>query len=131
MSNELIKVVVIILISAIFITMLRTRLPEYGFLLVIAVLSVVLIGVLSNLFTAVSKLQVLYIKSGNAGVYFTTALKALGISYIAGFAADACRDFGLNALAQTAETAGKVTIFMLSIPLVTAVIEAALKFVGL
>lgn len=131
MSNELIKAVAVIIIAAVLITALRTRLSEYSFLLTIAITSVVLIAVFGNLFGAVSKLRELFNQSGNAGVYFVTALKALGISYIATFAADMCRDFGLSALAQTAEIAGKVTIFVLSLPLMTAVLDAALKFVGL
>lgn len=131
MSNELIKAVAVIIIAAVLVTALRTRLSEYSFLLTLAVIAVVLIAVFGNLFGAISKLRDLFNQSGNAGVYFVTALKALGISYIATFAADMCRDFGLSSLAQTTEIAGKVTIFVLSLPLMTAVLDAALKFVGL
>ncbi len=131
MSGELIKSIAIIIIAAIFVTVIRNRLQEQGFLLVIATVCVALITVIGNLFNAISKLQDLFNQSGNAGVYFVTALKALGVSYITTFTADACRDFGLTSLAQTAEIAGKITIFALSLPLVTAVLEMALKFVGL
>ncbi|MBQ6718383.1 MAG: stage III sporulation protein AD [Clostridia bacterium] len=131
MSNEIVKAVAIIIIAAVLVTALRTRLSEYSFLLTLTVIAIVLIAVLGNLFGAVSKLRELFNQSGNAGVYFVTALKALGISYIATFAADTCRDFGLSALAQTAEIAGKITIFALSLPLMTTVLDAALKFVGL
>lgn len=131
MSNELIKVSVIIIITAVLATTLRTRLGEYSILLVLGAICVVLVTVLGNLFGAIGKIQELFTKSGNAGVYFTTALKALGISYIATFAADICRDFGLSGLAQVSETVGKITIFILSIPLVASVMEVALKFVGL
>lgn len=131
MTDELIKTVVIIIIVAIFITALRTRAAEYSFALTIAVIAVVSLSVFGNLFAAIVKLRDLFNKSGNASVYFTTALRALGISYISTFAADTCRDYGLSAMAQAAETAGKVTIFLLSIPLMTAVLEAALKFVEL
>ncbi len=131
MSGELIRVVAVIIIVAVFVTLLRTRLGEYSFVLALAAIAVVLVAVLGNLFGAVSKLRDLFLQSGNTGVYFTVALKALGISYITTFAADLCRDFGLSALAQTSEIAGKVAIFILSLPLMTAVLQAALKFVGL
>ncbi len=131
MSSELIRVVAVVIVAAVFVTALRTRLGEYSFILALAVIAVALVTVMGNLFGAVSELRDLFSQSGNAGVYFVTALKALGISYIATFAADICRDFGLSALAQVSEIAGKVTIFMLSLPLVTAVLEAALKFAGL
>ena len=131
MSSELIRAVAVIMVAAVFVTALRNRLGEYSFLLALAAIAVVLVAIFGNLFSAVGKLRDLFSRSGNAGVYFVTALKALGISYITTFAADICRDFGLSALAQTAEIAGKATIFMLSLPLMIAVLEAALKFVGL
>lgn len=131
MSSELIRVVAVVIIAAVLVTSLRTRLGEYSFVLALATIVVVLVSVLGNLFGAVSKLRDLFSQSGNVGVYFTVALKALGISYITSFAADLCRDFGLSSLAQIAEIAGKIAIFVLSLPLMTAVLQAALKFVGL
>ncbi len=131
MSNELIRMTAVIIVAAVFVTSLRTRLGEYAYILVLAVISIVLMAVLVNLFGTLSKLQELFMKSGNSAGYFTTALKALGVSYITTFAADICRDFGLSAFAQTTEICGKITIFILSLPLVTAVLEAALKFAGL
>ncbi len=131
MSNELIRAVAIIIITAVLITALRTRLGEFSFLLTLVVIVVIFIAVFKNLFSNIARLRELFTQSGNAGVYFVTALKALGISYITTFAGDLCRDFGLMSLAQTAETVGKLTIFVLSLPLMTAVLNAALKFVGL
>ena len=131
MIDELIKVVAIIVVAAIFITALRTRAAEYSFALALAVITAVSLVIFTNLFEAMVKLRDLFNKSGNASVYFTTALKALGISYISTFAADICRDYGLSALAQASETAGKLTIFLLSLPLMTAILDAALKFVDL
>ena len=102
MSSELIRAVAVIMVAAVFVTALRNRLGEYSFLLALAAIAVVLAAIFGNLFSAVGKLRDLFSRSGNAGVYFVTALKALGISYITTFAADICRDFGLSALAQTA-----------------------------
>lgn len=119
------------MVSAILVVTLRTRLQEYGFLMLLIAVTITLIYAFSGMFGAVAKIQNLFERSGNANVYFTTVLKALGISYITSFAADTCRDFGLSALAQTAEICGKVAIFVLSVPLVTSVLEMALKFVGL
>lgn len=129
MINELIKVVAIVIIAAIFITTLRTRAAEYSFVLSIAVVAIVLITILGNIFGAIVKLRDLFDKSGNSSVCFETALKTLGISYITTFAADVCRDYGLSGLAQASEIAGKIAIFLLSLPLMTAVLNAALKFV--
>ncbi len=131
MSTELIKVAIIVIIAALLIVTLRSKLQEYAFLLTVAVVVIALAFTFGNLINGVFKLRDLFNQSGNVTVYFTTALKALGIAYIAGFAADVCRDYGLNSLAATAETAGKIAIFVLSVPLAEAIMTAALKFVDL
>ena len=131
MSGEVIKFIAVIVVSAVFITALRTRLAEQGFLLAVVVIVIVLLAVGGSLSGAVLKFKDLFGKVENANLYFLTALKVLGISYIVTFAADLCRDFGMSALAQTAEITGKIAIFVLSLPLVTDVLDTALKFVGL
>ncbi len=131
MSGELIKVIAILLISSLMVTLLKTKLPEYSFLLVLAVVCIVMITVFGNLFSSVARIKNLFTQSGNSLAYFTVALKALGISYLTTFAADVCRDYGMSALAQSAEIAGKVTIFLLSLPLMNSILDMALNFAGL
>lgn len=131
MSGDLIKITAVVIIAAVMVIVLRSRLQEYAFLLVLAVVCVAVIAVLSNIFPQVEKLRAMFENSGNGDAYFSVALKALGITYITSFAANVCRDFGLGALAQITESCGKGAVFILSIPLVCAVLEVALKFVGL
>lgn len=132
MSNELIKIMAVILISAVLITTIKSKLSEYSFLLLVAVICMVLIISFDNVFGAFSALRTLFAKDGNnSKTYFGVALKALGISYITNFSADLCRDYGLGALAQSAEMVGKITIFVLSIPLMESVLNATLNFAGI
>ena len=131
MSKELIKIVIVILVASVLITALRNRLGEYSFILILTVIAVVMVTLLDNLYGAINTLNDLFKSSGNAGVYFATPLKALGISYITNVAADTCRDYGMSSLAQTAEIGGKIAIFVLSLPLMTTLLDTALKFIGL
>lgn len=131
MSVDFIRLTALIIIVAVMTVLLRTRLPEYSFLLVLAAVCVSLLFVLGYIFPHIEKLRSLFEKSGNTSVYFGIALKALGIAYITDFAVNTCRDFGLNSLAQIAQITGKGAVFILSIPLICAVLESALKFIGL
>lgn len=131
MSSDFIKIVILIIIAAIFAVLIKTHLQEYAFLLILAVGCSVLVMIFKDMFPQIQKLRNIFESGGNIGAYFSVALKALGISYITGFAVNVCRDFGQTALAQTAEIAGKAAIFILSVPLVCAVLESALKFIGL
>lgn len=131
MSGDLVKIAVIVLIAALVVSMLRTRLQEYAFLLLLATVCTLLVAVLVEIFPYISKLRSIFEKSGSASTYFSVSLKALGISYITNFAGDVCRDFGLSSLAQVVEIAGKGAVFIISIPLVISVLDVAIKFVEL
>lgn len=131
MSSDFVKITAVIIVVSLLAVLLRKHLAEYSFLLVLATVCTVLVFLLGNIFPQIQKLRDLFNQSNNANVYFVTALKALGISYITDFASNICRDYGLNALAQTADMAGKSAVFVLSIPLVCSVMECVLKFVRL
>lgn len=131
MSGDLIKVTALIIIVSVVVVLLRVRLPEYSFLLVLAVICVSVLFILGDIFPQIEKLRNLFEKSGNTSLYFGVALKALGVAYVTDFAGNVCRDFGLVSLAQIADIAGKVAVFVLSVPLISAVMQAALKFIGL
>lgn len=131
MSNEVFKLIGIILVASVLIITIRTRLQEYAFLLGIAVVIVSVLLGFDNVLPSVTKLKQLFSQSGSNSIYFSTALKALGISYITGFASDICRDNGLSALAHSAEIVGKCAIFALSVPLVITIMETTFSLVGL
>lgn len=131
MNDTLIKILAIVIIVAALSMLLRSYRQEYAFLLVLAAAATVLIFLFSSVFPTIDKVRSLFEKSGNVVVYFATALKALGIAYITNFAADVCRDFGHTALAQIADVSGKCAVFVLSLPLMSAVLETALRFAKL
>ncbi len=129
--SDFFKIVAVVLIAAVLAVLLKGKLAEYSFLLILVVVCTVVVFSLKNIFPQIQKIQNLFEKSGNTFEYFVVALKALGISYIADFAESICCDFGLNSLAQATDLVGKGAIFILSVPLICAVLECALKFVGL
>lgn len=122
------KIPLLCLLAALIIVFLKQYKSEYAMLTALAA-GVVVLGLLLGY--AAPLLEQLYGLADRtaAADYFKTALKALGISYITAFAADSCRDFGQSALAAKAELAGRCAVFLLSLPLLSAVLELALGFV--
>ncbi len=57
-------------------------------------------------------------------------LKALGIAFLTETAASICRDSGEGTLAGWVETAGKLEILLLSIPLIRTVLETVAGMLG-
>ncbi len=58
-------------------------------------------------------------------------LKSLGICLVTQAACDTCRDVGESAIAARLETAGKVAMLLLAMPLFAKLLDTALSFVGM
>lgn len=124
---DIVKISVLCIVAALIAVLLKQYKGEYSFLAVIASSAVILLLVLGHITPIFNEIYSLAQK-GNAANYFKTALKALGVAYVTGFAANACRDFGQSALAAKAELAGKLALCILAMPLLSSVLELALSF---
>lgn len=62
-------------------------------------------------------------KTGINREYFSIILKVTGIAYISQFAAELCRDAGENAIALKVETAAKIAVVLLTIPVIREFLE--------
>ena len=123
-----IKVAAVLIIAGCLAVSIGTQKPEYAFILSLACGAAVLLFLMDMLFEPIAQVKAVFENSGGVTPYFAVAIKALGISYISGFAADTCRDFGQTALASKAEFAGRCAIFILCVSPAKNVLEAALKF---
>ena len=125
---EIFKILAICLISALLAIVLKQQKGEYALVVALAGGAVVILYVLKGVFEPIEYIKARLSSCGVKTEYFVVALKALGIGYVTGFIADACRDSGQASLAAKAELAGKCAIFILSVPLISAVLETALGF---
>ena len=126
---EILKVLVLCLITATICIILKQQKSEYALAISVSCSVIVLIFLIKNLIAPITVLQQKIETYGINTDYFKTALKALGIGYVTTFIADSCRDAGQASLASKAELAGKCAIFLLSVPLVLSVMDTALGFI--
>ena len=125
---EIFKILAVCLITAIFAIVLKEHRGDYALVLVLAGGVTVSCFLLKSIVTPIGYLKQLFNDNGIKMQYFSVALKALGIGYITGFIADACRDGGQASLAGKAELAGKCAVFILVLPLIASILETALGF---
>ena len=131
MSTEIFKVLSLILVVCIFAVTLRTYRGEYALLLSLAAVVVILAFILKSVYPAITRLREGFDAGNIPSECFSVVLKALGISYLTGFVADICSDYGHTSLAGKAELAGRCAIFVLCLPLMNSVLDTALGFAGL
>lgn len=60
--------------------------------------------------------------------YFRILLKIIGITYLADFASNICKDAGYSAIAGQIEIFGKISILAISSPIILALLEAVRSF---
>lgn len=125
---EIFKILAICIITAVLAVVLKQQKGEYALMVALAGGTAVILYILRGVLAPIEYINSKLVNSGVNTEYFAVALKALGIGYVTGFIADVCRDSGQASLASKAELAGKCAIFIISLPLISAVLETALSF---
>lgn len=127
MSVDILKIVGLAILGIVILKVVRQSKTEFAALISLALG----IFIFSLMFSQVSSLanEVMSFSSryGINGVYITTAFKVVGISYLAGFAADICRDSGESALASKVEFAGKVLIIGVSVRILFGLVDTLIS----
>ena len=117
------------LICAVLSLAVRSWRPEFSIYISAASGLVLFAMVYSQLEGIISGVSGLFQKSGSAGVYFPVLLKVIGIAYLTDFSAQVCRDAGENGIASKVEMAGKITLILLSMPILMGVIDLVVTIV--
>ena len=117
-------------VAAVLAVMLRRYHAEYGMLLSLAVGVFLLMALLNVLPQALGQVSDLLRAAALPGEYAVILFKALGICWLAQFAADSCRDAGESALASKVELAVKTAVLLTTLPLFSAVAELVTELAG-
>ena len=131
MSSEVFKISAVVLIGAVFALTIKASRPEISFLLSLSVSLAVLFMIIKAFYTPAKSLVNIYKSSVGNSSTITVVVKAIVISYITEFCGDTCRDYGFSALAQKVELAGKCSILVLSIPLLSSILKTAIELSNL
>lgn len=62
--------------------------------------------------------------------YIMTLIKMIGITYLAEFSSGICKDAGYQTIAVQIEMFGKLTILILSLPILLALLKTIREFLG-
>jgi len=124
---QLMQIVGIGIVATAIIIILRVQKPEIAVQASIVTGLVIFMLLASKLSAVIELLDSYADKADIKPIYFTTVLKITGIAYIAEFGAEVCKDAGENAIASKIELAGKVTIVVLAVPIITSLLDIILK----
>lgn len=123
MIEETVTVAAVCIIAAIFATLLKQYCREHALFCVIGACTAVGIAAVAYLTPIAESVGTLFAKTGLPDTYLDVLWKALGICYLTGIAGDLCQDCGESALARTVELWGRLSLVLLSLPLLETLLQ--------
>lgn len=127
---NMIQVGLLGIIGILFAVQLKQEKSEVAIYLCIVISLIIFVGITDHLEQLVDTLReigsIVQIESS----YILTLIKMLGITYLAEFSSGICKDAGYQSIATQIEMFGKLTILVLSLPILLALLRTIQEFLG-
>lgn len=128
---EIMKIIGVAFITTIAAVLLKSTKPELSFSVTVTGVIVILLFIVDALentltvFTAIAEI------TGVENGLLKILLKIVGVGYITEFGAGILNDFGSNAVADKVALGGKITIVLLSLPIIESLLKLVQGFLQL
>lgn len=121
---------VIAVISALMAVYFKSIKSEYGLFISLGICILAMIFGVSKLKYFVEIIETIRLYIGLDMVYIEIILKIIGISYVAEFATDVCKDCGYSSMANQIQVVGKLTVLCISMPVIMTLLETINGILG-
>lgn len=122
------KIVLMGLAAVLLAMQVKQTKPEYGIYISIAVGVFVMAYAASQLTIITEGLQKIAAFISVDMQYLTILFKVIGIAYLCEFASNICKDSGCQSVAGHVELAGKLTILVMSMPIIMSLLDTVQGF---
>ena len=119
----MVKVAVIGLAGALLAVLVRNYKSEYGSYVILGIAVLIFGLICTQLKSIISAINIFAEYVNIERKYITILIKMLGITYVAEFATAICKDLGYQSVSAQIEMFARLTLFAISIPVVSAFIE--------
>ena len=120
---DIFKLIGIALVGAICSLVLKNTQSQYSALCVIATGIIIIILVLNSLKSVIYTFQELVEQTGINQEIFALLLKIIGIGYLVEYSSNLCNDLDCPSIAKKLAFGGKITLFMMAIPIIKSLIN--------
>lgn len=116
--------------GAVFAIQLKQNKAEFSVYLCIGISLLIFISIFHYLEVIIDTMREVAATINLNNTYIMTLLKMLGVTYVAEFASGICRDAGYQTIASQIEIFSKLTILVLSLPILVALLNTIQNFLG-
>ncbi|MDD6647206.1 MAG: stage III sporulation protein AD [Firmicutes bacterium] len=120
---EILKIAAVALTGVILASVMKTVNKEITIYIILATVIILFLSIIDKLWEAFRFLEGIYDNVTYGRSFFPVIIKVLAVAYITDFIAQLCKDSGENAIGSKVELAGKVLIFYLAMPVLSAILE--------
>lgn len=128
---EIFKIIGVAFVTAITAILLKSTKPELSFAVTVTGVIVILVFVADMLQNTVNIISTIASLTGIENGLIKILLKIVGVGYLTEFSAGILNDFGSNAVADKVILGGKLTILILSLPIIESVLSLISGFLEL
>lgn len=125
------KIIAVGMIGALIAAALKSYRPEFGIATAAVTGIAVMLMMTDGLFSAVKQIEETVEKTGIDTAYFKITVKVIGISYITQFASELCRDAGESAVASKIDSAGRLCVMVMTIPIISGFLDIIIGMLSL
>lgn len=127
---SMIQIGVIGIAGAVFAIQLKQNKAEFSVYLCIGISLLIFFSILSHLEVIIDTVREVTGFINMDTTYITTLLKMLGVTYVAEFSSGICKDAGYQTIASQIEIFSKLTILVLSMPILVALLKTIQDFLA-
>lgn len=128
--TQLVRICAIGLTGGLLALTLRETRREMALLITLVTSVIIAIQVVMSVGYLLGDINNIIAECGVDIKYFTICIKAVGLSYVSQFAAEILRDSGENAIASKVESAGKISILLLTMPVILSFLRLCLEVIN-
>ena len=128
---ELFKILGIAFITAISAILLRSAKPELSFAVTVTGIIILILFILESMRSTFAIFHTITQLTGIDNGLVKLLLKIVGVGYLSEFSAGILQDFGTSAVADKVVLGGKITIVLLSMPVIESLLSLVRGFLQL
>ncbi|TCT16914.1 stage III sporulation protein AD [Natranaerovirga pectinivora] len=125
---NIIQISVIGIVAVMLALQFKNRNQEYGVYISLVTAIIIFFFAIDQLDIIVETISRLYNNVSISNIYIDILLKIVGIAYIAEFGSQLCKDAGYSAIASQIEIVGKLSILVISLPILLSIIDTISLF---
>lgn len=129
--TEISKIIGVAFVTTFAAILLKSTKPELSFAVTVSGVIIVLLFIVDALQNTISLFSEISQATGVENGLLKVLLKIVGVGYITEFGAGVLQDFGGNSLADKVSLGGKITIMLLSLPVVEGLLKMMQGFLQL